>query len=91
MHIAQVTVACAAACARKSLLDGIPQHFIAGREECITVAARDASGCATQGTDDVCLTLDHASEGPQKLTVEVESNSIFTHVSTSDRGLTIDD
>lgn len=67
----QVTVACAAACARKSALEGIPQHFIAGREECILVAAHDAFGCATQGNDTVCLTLDHASEGPQKLAVKV--------------------
>ena len=67
----QVTVACAAACARKSALDGIPQHFIAGREECIVVAARDAFGCATEGNDTVCLTLDHAAEGPQDLDVKV--------------------
>ena len=67
----QVTVACAAACARKSALEGIPQHFVAGREECIVVAAHDSFGCATQGNDTVCLTLDHAFEGPQKVDVKV--------------------
>ena len=67
----QVTVASAAACARKSQLAGIPHHFIAGREECITVAARDSFGGATEGGDDVNLTLDHAAEGSRKLVVEV--------------------
>ena len=66
-------MACAAACARKSQLGGIPQHFIAGREECITVAARDSFGGATEGGDDVCLVLDHAREGSRKLVIEVSS------------------
>lgn len=65
-------MACAAACARKSQVTGIPQHFIAGREECMIVAARDSFGGATEGGDDVSLTLDHATEGLRKLTVEVK-------------------
>ena len=69
----QVTVACAAACARKSALAGIPRHFIAGREEEITVAARDAFGCATGAADAVVLALDHSSEGSHVLTVEVRA------------------
>lgn len=64
-------MACAAACARKSVLDGIPQHFVAGGDECITVVARDAFGGPTEGGDAVCLTLDHALEGSQSLQVEV--------------------
>ncbi len=66
-------MACAAACARKSQLSGIPQHFIAGREERIMVAARDSFGGATEGGDDVCLVLDHASEGSRKLVIEVSA------------------
>lgn len=66
-------MACAAACARKSALDGIPRHFIAGREEQITVAARDAFGCATGATDSVVLALDHSSKGSHVFAVEVRA------------------
>ena len=73
MAAVQVTVACAAACARKSALDGIPRHFVAGREEQITVAARDAFGCATGAIDSVVLALDHSSEGSHVFAVEVRA------------------
>lgn len=67
----QVTISCGPACARKSALIGMPQHLVAGVTTVLTVHARDASGCPTEGRDPVSITVDSVSEGVRSLPIKV--------------------
>ncbi len=67
----QVTISCGPACARKSALIGMPQHLVAGVTKVLTVHARDASGCPTEGRDPVSITVDSVSEGVRSLPTKV--------------------
>jgi hypothetical protein len=58
------------ACVRKSAVEGLPAHFVAGRAERLMVHARDATGCQTQGGDAVQVLVDSAAEGRQDLPVQ---------------------
>lgn len=47
------------------------QHLVAGVTKVLTVHARDASGCPTEGRDPVSITVDSVSEGVRSLPIKV--------------------
>ncbi|CAL8470627.1 g10169 [Coccomyxa elongata] len=74
----QVTISCGPACARKSALIGMPQHLVAGVTNVLTVHARDASGCPTEGRDPVSITVDSVSEGVRSLPIKDRRDGTYT-------------
>ncbi len=72
----QVTITCGPVCARKSALVGMPQHLVAGVPRALTVYARDASGCPTEGRDTVSITVDSVSEGVRALSIKVQNSPV---------------
>lgn len=81
MGVRQVTITCGPACARKSALEGLPRHLVAGVTRTLTVYARDASGCPTEGRDPVNIAVDSVSEGVRALHIQARTP---THAETSE-------
>ena len=81
----QVTITCGPACVRKSALIGMPQNLVAGVARMLTVHARDASGCPTEGRDPVSITVDSVCEGVRALRIKVCPFSYPFHISLPHR------